>query len=98
MTTNLLLCVIASTIVTAIINFAKPAYSKRAGKAKDTINVALSFILWIVASYAIYPYINVELTAGAIVLIGLAIWTGSQIWYSVLEILKWWGSKVKWLN
>lgn len=95
MSMNILLCVVASTIVTAIINFAKPAYSKWAGKAKDTINVALSFLLWVVASYAVYPRINVELTSGAIVLIGLAIGTGSQIWFEVLEILKNWNAKTK---
>lgn len=98
MATNLLLCVIASTIVTAIVNFAKIWYKGIKKEVKDAINVLLSFWLGIVASYAIYPRISLELTTGAIILIWLGIGTGSQIRYSVLEILKWWGSKVKWLN
>lgn len=43
MQTALLILIIAATIVTTIVNFAKPAYQDIAGKYAITINILLSF-------------------------------------------------------
>ena len=63
-------------VITSIINFAKPAYKKFAWKFNATVTIALSFILWIVASF-------------------LALWTWSNLFYDIWEIVKSAGDKIR---
>lgn len=45
MQTTIIILVVAAMVITSIINFAKPAYKKFAGRFYATITIALSFIL-----------------------------------------------------
>ena len=82
-------------VITSIINFAKPAYKKFAWKCNATVTIALSFILWIVASFSVAPYLWIELNTGLLVLIGLALWTWSNLFYDIWEIVKSAGDKIR---
>ena len=95
MTTIIIAAIVCATVITSIVNFAKPAYEQFAGKYATTINIALSFILGIVTAFAVVPFFGFELPAGAIVLIGLALGTGSNIFYDVREIIKGAGDKLR---
>lgn len=95
MTTLIITAIACATVITSIVNFAKPAYEQFAGKFATTINIALSFILGIVTAFAVVPLFQLELPAGAIVLVGLALGTGSNIFYDVWEIVKGAGDKLR---
>lgn len=88
MTNLILTLIVCSTVITSIVNAAKPAYKKFAGKFTVTISVILSFALGIVASFSVAPYLFAELNAGILVLIGLALGTGSNLFYDLWELLK----------
>lgn len=93
--TNLFLWLIAtSMVISSVIDFAKPAYKKFAGKFAVSINILLSFILWEIASFSIAPLLGLELNAGMLILLGLALWTGSNIWYDLLKLVKALGEKL----
>lgn len=88
--TNLFLWLIAtSMVISSVIDFAKPAYKKFAGKFAVSINILLSFILWEIASFSIAPLLGLELNTGMLILLGLALWTGANIFYDAWEIVKW---------
>jgi asparagine N-glycosylation enzyme membrane subunit Stt3 len=88
MTTTILILIACSTVISSIVNAAKPAYKKFAWKYGVTISVALSFLLGIVASFSVAPYLWIELNTGVLILIGLALWTGSNLFYDLWELLK----------
>lgn len=95
MTTIILAAIVCSTVITSIVNFAKPAYEQFAGKFVATINIALSFILGILAAFAVIPFLWLEIPAGATLLIGLALGTGSNIFYDIRELIKGAGDKLR---
>lgn len=88
MTTLILTAVACATVITSIVNFAKPAYKKFAGRFNATINIAVSFILWILASFSVAPYLGLELNTGMLILLWLALGTGSNIFYDLWNIVK----------
>ena len=45
MTSTFIILTVVATVINSIVEFAKPAYKKFAGKFNPTINIALSFIL-----------------------------------------------------
>lgn len=95
MTTIIIAAIVCATIITSIVNFAKPAYKEFTGKYSETISIGLSFILGIVAAFSVVPFFGFELNTGAIILIGLALGTGSNIFYDIREIIKGAGAKLK---
>lgn len=88
MTNTILILIACSTVITSIVNAAKPAYKKFSGKFTVTISVLLSFALGIVASFSVAPYLLPELNTGLLVLVGLALGTGSNLFYDLWELLK----------
>ena len=76
----------------------KPAWKKFAGKWNATINIAVSFILWLVASFSVAPYLNVELNNGLLVILWLALGTWSNLFYDLWEIVKWLWDKLRTLK
>ena len=88
MTNLILILIVCSTVITSIINAAKPGFKKLTWKYTVTVAVALSFILGIVASFSVAPYLWLELNAGLLTLIWLALGTGSNIFYDVRELVK----------
>lgn len=95
MTNYIIVFIVLSTIITTVINFIKPAYKKFVGKFSVTINIALSFILGIIASFSVAPYLDIELNNWLLFLIGLTLGTWSTIWYDLREIVKWLWDKLK---
>lgn len=95
MQTAIMILIGTAMIITSIVNFAKPAYEEFVGKYAVSINIALSFILWICSSFAIRPYLEWDLATWAIILIWLALWTGANIFYDVWSLIQWFGSKLR---
>ena len=88
MTTTILILIACSTVITSIVNAAKPWYKKFAGNYTVTVSLALSFVLGIIASFSVAPYLFVDLNAGVLVLIGLALGTWSNLFYDLWELIK----------
>lgn len=88
MTTAILILIACSTVITSIINAAKPAYKKFAWKYTVSISVFLSFVLGLVASFSVAPYLWMELNTWLLVLIWLALGTWSNLFYDLWEIIK----------
>ena len=97
MTNVILILVVCSTVITSIINAAKPWFKKLTGKYTVTVSVALSFILGIVAAFSVAPYLDLELNNWLIVLMWLALGTWSNIFYDVWELLKSATDKIRWV-
>lgn len=95
MTNLILILIVASTVITSIINAAKPWYKKLTWKYTVTVSVALSFILGIVAAFSVSPYLDLELNNWLIVLIWLALGTWSNIFYDVWSLIKSAGDKLR---
>lgn len=95
MQTAIILMIIASTIITTIVNFAKPAYKDLVGKREATINIGLSFVLGICSAFAIVPYMEIEIWVGATILIWLALWTWSTVFYDLWKLIQNLGSTKK---
>lgn len=95
MQTAIILMIIASTIITTIVNFAKPAYKDLVGKRETTINIGLSFVLGICSAFAIAPYMEIEIWVGATILIWLALWTWSTVFYDLWRLIQNIWSKTK---
>ncbi len=76
----------------------KPAWKKFAGKWNATINIAVSFILGLIASFSVAPYLNVELNNGLLVILWLALGTWSNLFYDLWEIVKWLWDKLRTLE
>lgn len=94
MTNLFIILIVISTVIVSIINFLKPAYKNFTGKFTVTVNVALSFTLWILWAFSVLPYIGLDFNAGMLVLIWLALGTWSNIWYDLREIVKWLWNKL----
>ena len=88
MTNIFLWLVVLSTIITSVVNFAKPAYKKFTGKYTISVNVFLSFVLWVLAAFSTYEMLGLELSTWALIILWLALGTGSNIVYDVRELLK----------
>ena len=98
MPSMLLTFVVTSTIITTIVNFIKPAYKKFAGRFNATISIAVSFILWVLASFSVAPYLGLELNTGMLILLWLTLGTWSNIFYDLWNIVKGIGDKLNWLT
>lgn len=94
MATTITILTVCATVITSIINCAKPWYKKLAGKYTVTVSVLLSFVLWEIASFSVAPYLWMELNNGVIFMLWLALGTGSNIFYDLWEIVKWLGVKL----
>jgi len=92
MHTTFLILIITATVITKIVDFAKPAYEDLVGKYAVTLNIILSFLLGVCASFAIAPFLEFQLSINALVLLGLALGTGATIFYDVWKLVQNWGS------
>jgi len=88
MQTTLLILIGTAMVITTIVNFAKPAYEQFVGKWATTINIALSFILWVCGAFAVRPYLEIELSYWALILIWLALGTWATIFYDLLKLVQ----------
>lgn len=88
MQTTILILIGTAMVITSIVNFAKPAYKKFAGDFTVSINILLSFILWEIASFSVAPLLGLEFNAGLLFLLGLTLWTGSNIFYDVWKLFR----------
>lgn len=88
MTNLILTLIVCSTVITSIVNVAKPAYKKFAGKYAISITTALSFLLGILSSFSVAPYLGLELNTGMLILLWLALGTWSNIFYDLWNIVK----------
>lgn len=88
MQTTLLILIWTAMVVTTIINFAKPAYEWFVGKYAVSINIALSFILWVCSAFAVSPYLEFQLSIWALILVGLALGTGANIFYDIWKLVQ----------
>lgn len=88
MQTTLLILIGTSMVITAIVNFAKPWYKDLVGKWETTINIALSFILWVCSAFAVRQYLEIELNIWALILIGLALGTWATIFYDIWKLVQ----------
>ena len=95
MTTTFLWLVVLSTIITSIVNFCKPWYKKFTGKYTISVNVFLSFVLWVLASFSCASILWLELNTWSLILLWLALGTWSNIVYDVRELLKWATARLK---
>jgi hypothetical protein len=88
MQTTIMILIAAAMIITTIVNFAKPAYEQFVWKYAVTINIALSFILWVCAAFAVRPYLEFELANGALILLWLALGTWANIFYDIWKLVQ----------
>lgn len=95
MQTTILILIGTAMVITTIVNFAKPGYREFVGKYETTINIALSFILWVCSAFAIRPYLELDLQVGALILLWLALGTGANIFYDIWKLVQNLGSVKK---
>lgn len=88
MQTTIIILIATAMVITSIVNFAKPAYEQFVWRFATTINIALSFILWVCSSFAISPYLEIELSTWALILIWLALGTGATIFYDIWKLVQ----------
>lgn len=88
MQTTIMILIWTAMVITSIVNFAKPAYEQFVGKWDSTINIALSFVLGVCSAFAIAPYLEFQLSAGALVLLGLALGTGANLFYDLWSLVQ----------
>lgn len=88
MQTTILILVWAAMIITSIVNFAKPAYEQFVGVYATTINIALSFILWICGAFAVNPYLDIDLSSWALIMVWLALGTWANIFYDIWKLIQ----------
>lgn len=94
MTNLILISIVCSTVITSIVNCAKPAYKKFAGKYTITISTLLAFVLWILSAFSLSSYLGREYNAWLLIMLWLALGTGSNIFYDLRELVKWLGNKL----
>lgn len=94
MTNLILTLIVCSTVITSIVNVAKPAYKKFAGKYAISITTLLSFLLGILAAFSLAGYLELELNTWLLIMLGLALGTGSNIFYDCRELIKWVGTRL----
>lgn len=95
MQTTILILIGTAMVITTIVNFAKPGYKEFVGKYEPTINIALSFILWVCSAFAVRPYLELDLQVGALILLWLALGTGANIFYDIWKLVQNLGSVKK---
>ena len=95
MTNLILVGIVCSTVITSIINAMKPWYKKIAWKWTVTISTALAFALWIICAFSLVSYMNLELNVGLTIMVWLALWTWSNVFYDIRELVKTWSDKIK---
>ena len=88
MQTTILILIWTAMVITSIVNFAKPAYEQFVGRFGVTINIALSFILWICGAFAVSPYLEINLSIWALILLGLALGTWATIFYDIWKLVQ----------
>ena len=88
MQTSLLILIWTAMVITSIVNFAKPAYEQFVGKFATTINILLSFILWVCGAFAVSPYLELQLSTWALILIWLALGTWATIFYDIWKLVQ----------
>jgi hypothetical protein len=89
MTNLILTLIVCSTVITSIVNVAKPAYKKFAGKYAISITTLLSFLLGILSAFSLSSYLGWEYNAWLLIMLWLALGTGSNIFYDCWELIKW---------
>lgn len=94
MTNLILTLIVCSTVITSIVNVAKPAYKKFAGKYAISITTLLSFLLGILSAFSLSSYLGWEYNTGLLIMLWLALGTGSNIFYDVWSIIKGIGEKL----
>lgn len=95
MTNLILIWVVCSTIITSIVNCAKPAYKSFAWKWTVTISTLLAFGLGVVCAFSVIPLLWLEINAWLTILVWLALGTWSNIFYDIMELIKNWSDKIK---
>jgi len=88
MTSTIITLIVCSTVITSIVNVAKPAYKKFAGKYAISITTVLSFLLGILSAFSLSSYLGWEYNSWILIMLGLALGTGSNIFYDVWELIK----------
>lgn len=88
---------VCSTVITSVVNCLKPAFKKFSGKYTVTVCTFISFLLGVLAAFSVAPYLWYELNDGVLVLIWLALGTGSNLVYDVWDIIKSTWDKIKWV-
>lgn len=95
MQTTILILIGTAMVITSIVNFAKPAYKEFVWKYEPTVDIALSFILWVCSSFAVSPYLEIQLSTWALILLWLALGTGANIFYDIWKLVQnLWATKV----
>lgn len=94
MTNLILTLIVCSTVITSIVNVAKPAYKKFAGKYAISITTLLSFLLGILSAFSLSSYLGWEYNAWLLIMLWLALGTGSNIFYDCWELIKWLGTRL----
>ena len=95
MTNLILIGIVCSTIITSVINCAKPAYKKFVWRWTVTISTILAFWLWILCAFSVVPYTGLEVNTWLTILVWLALGTWSNIFYDLFELIKAWWDKIK---
>lgn len=88
MQTTIITLIATAMVITSIVNFAKPGYKDFVWKYEVTINIALSFLLWVCSAFAIQPYLELEISVGALILLGLALGTWANIFYDIWKLIQ----------
>lgn len=88
MQTTILILIGTAMVITTIVNFAKPAYERFVWEWAVTINIALSFILWVCGAFAVRPYLDIEIANGALILLWLALGTWANIFYDIWKLVQ----------
>ena len=88
MQTTILILIGTAMVITTIVNFAKPWYKGFVWKYETSINIALSFILWVCSSFAVQPYLEINLSVWALILVGLALGTWANIFYDIWKLVQ----------
>ena len=83
----------AAMVITSIVNFAKPAYEQFVWRFATTINIALSFTLWVCSAFAVRNCLDFEITNWALVLLWLALGTWANIFYDIWKLIQNLGSR-----
>lgn len=94
MTNLILTLIVCSTVITSIVNVAKPAYKKFAGKYAISITTVLSFLLGILSSFSLSAYLWWWYNTWILIMLWLALGTWSNIFYDLREIIKWFGVRL----
>ena len=88
MQTTIIILIATAMVITSIVNFAKPAYEQFVGRYATTINIALSFLLWIASAFAIKPYLEIQIESWALILLWLALGTWATIFYDIWKLVQ----------